>query len=431
MNCIKQKGIHVGLVALLMGIVVLFSAGCKKTTETPEEPVLLGNDPVGIVYDYDYNAYNLITIVDQGWLRENMKAVHYSNGDSIPEITGNSDWVNTTEGARCDYNNDTVNAKDYGHLYNWHAAHDTRNLCPEGFHVPVNGEWNKLIDYLGGWAVAGGKMKEKGTTHWTWPNSGANNSSGFTALPGGSRNNGGVFGDDMGTFAAIWSSSNAPTSGYGYAVGMDNEGGDIANNDEMDETWGLSIRCVQNSGSNPGQFIDNRDGKVYKTIEIGTQTWMAENLNLDTAGSWVYNDDEANAATYGRLYDFATAGKVCPEGWHLPDTVEWNKLLSYLGGYWIASGTMKEAGTDHWNSPNYGATNGSGFAALAAGCRIPNSYPSDYYYLKVFANFWTSSTSKYVPTEGVYEQLENQTIMVWPLTDDKGVGYSVRCVKNN
>jgi uncharacterized protein (TIGR02145 family) len=360
-----------------------------------------------------------------------MKAIHYSNGDSIPHITGNSEWDNTSQSAWCDYNNDTVNEKTYGRLYNWHTAHDARNLCPEGFHVPTNDEYNALISFLGGWTVAAGRMKETGTTHWLYPNSGANNSSGFTALPGGSRNNGGAWGDDMGTYAAFWSSSYAPTSGYGYSVGMDNEGGDIANNDEMDESWGLSIRCIQNSGSNAGNMIDPRDGQTYNTIEIGTQTWMAENLNLDTAGSWVYNDDEANAATYGRLYDFATAGKACPAGWHLADTAEWNRLLSYLGGYWIAGGTLKEAGTGHWDSPNFGAFNGSGFAALAAGCRIPDSYPSDYYYLKVYANFWTASTSKYDPTEGVYQQLDYQSVMVWPLTDDKGTGYSVRCIKNN
>ncbi|MBN3034969.1 MAG: hypothetical protein JW861_05240 [Bacteroidales bacterium] len=415
----------------IITVIILLSAGCKKKTTEPEAPPLLGNDPIGTVYDYDFNAYNLIPIGTQGWLRENMKAIHYSNGDSIPYITGNSEWDNSAHGAWCNYENDTLNAKDYGHLYNWHTAHDVRNLCPEGFHVPTNDEYNALIDFLGGWAVAGGKMKEKATTHWTWPNSGASNSSGFTALPGGSRNNGGYWGDDMGRYCGFWSSGSAPTSAYGYAVGLNNEGGDIANNDEMSQSWGLSLRCIQNSGSNPGQFIDKRDGQVYKTIEIGTQTWMAGNLNIDTAGSWVYNDDAANATTYGRLYDFATAGKACPEGWHLPDTAEWNKLISYLGGYWIAGGTLKEAGTGHWDSPNYGAFNGSGFAALAAGCRVPDSYPSDYYYLKVFALFWTSSLDKYDPSQGVYQQLDFQSIEIWPLSEDKETGYSVRCVKDN
>jgi len=428
MKIFQTIGTRAWSVLLCMSIVIMLAAGCKKKTDTENPPLEVA--PIGVVYDYDYNAYNLITIGDQGWLRENMKAVHYSNGDSIPEITGNSDWYNTTEGARCDYNNDSVNAKEYGHLYNWHAAHDARNLCPEGFHVPTNDEYNGLVNFLGGYLVAAGKMKEAGTTHWQPPNTGATNSSGFTALPGGSRIFNGDFGGDMGTSASFWSSSYAPTSGDGYAVEMDNEGPDIANNFEMEQQRGLSLRCIQNSGSNPGQFVDKRDAKVYKTIEIGTQTWMAENLNFETAGSWAYDDNEANAQTYGRLYDFTTAGKVCPEGWHLPDTVEWDRLISHLGGYWVAGGTLKEAGTVHWDSPNYGAFNGSGFAALAAGTRAPNSYPTDYYYLKVFALFWTASLDKYDTSQGVYQQLDFQSINVWPLSESKDQGYSVRCVKN-
>jgi len=432
MNIIKTTGYHARVIVLSMVcVILLLPAGCKKKTPAPEEPPVLWTDPIGTVYDFDNNAYNLIPIGNQGWLRENMKAVHYSNGDSIPHVSGNSEWDQASDGAWCDYKNDSLNAKDYGHLYNWHAAQDARNLCPEGFHVPTNDEYNALINFLGGWTVAGGKMKETGTTHWTWPNSGASNSSGFTALPGGSRNNGGQWGDDMGTSGAFWSSSNAPTNEYGYGVGLDNEGGDIANNDEMDQSWGLSIRCIENSGSNAGQFIDPRDGQVYKTIGVGTQTWMSENLNFDTAGSWVYNDDIANAAVYGRLYGFNLAKRVCPEGWHLPDTAEWNKLINHLGGYYVAGGTLKEVGTAHWDSPNYGAFNGSGFAALAAGCRVPNSYPSDYYYLKVFANFWTSSVSVYEPTEGVYQQLDYESTEVWPLTDNQEAAYSVRCVKND
>lgn len=92
---------------------------------------------------------------------------------------------------------------------------------------------------------------------------------------------------------------------------------------------------------------------------------------------------------------------------------------------------MKEAGTEHWDSPNVGGNNGSGFTALAAGSRIPNSYPSDYFYLKVFANFWTASTDKYEPTQGVYKQLVYQYSGVTTWADDMGMGNSVRCVKDN
>jgi uncharacterized protein (TIGR02145 family) len=157
---------------------------------------------------------------------------------------------------------------------------------------------------------------------------------------------------------------------------------------------------------------------------------MAENLNINIAGSWVYNDDLALAPTWGRLYNFESAGKACPEGWHLPDTIEWDRMISYLGGYWIAGGTMKEAGTEHWDSPNYGAFNGNGFAARAAGCRVPDSYSTDYYYLNVYANFWTVSEYKYDTAQGAYFQLDYQSTGLIMLSDEKNVGYSVRCIQN-
>jgi uncharacterized protein (TIGR02145 family) len=89
-------------------------------------------------------------------------------------------------GAYCDYNNDSSNAYVYGHLYNWYAASNL-NIAPEGWHVPTIAEWTELIEYLGGSIQAGGKLKEAGFTHWQSPNTGADNETGFTALPSGAR----------------------------------------------------------------------------------------------------------------------------------------------------------------------------------------------------------------------------------------------------
>lgn len=141
---------------------------------------------------------------------------------------------------------------------------------------------------------------------------------------------------------------------------------------------------------NFGSFTDSRDGTQYKTITIGSQTWMAENLNYNAgSGSWAYDNDSSRAAIYGRLYSWSTAREACPQGWRLPSDVEWQTLVDYLGGPTVAGGKMKEAATTHWNSPNTGATNGSGFSALPAGYR----YDGKYYGMGSGASFWSATAS--------------------------------------
>ncbi len=117
-----------------------------------------------------------------------------------------------------------------------------------------------------------------------------------------------------------------------------------------------------------GVFTDARDGKVYKTITIGTQTWMAENLAYKaSSGCWAYKDDTSHIATFGYLYNWFVAKSSCPKGWHLPSDAEWKKLIQYLGGNNVAGAKLKENGTLHWISPNTGANNESGFSALPGG----------------------------------------------------------------
>lgn len=143
----------------------------------------------GKVTDYDGNSYKTVKIGEQVWMAENLKVTHYRNGDLIPNVTDSAEWSNLTIGARCYYDNDyDTYAGTYGALYNWYTVVDSRNLCPTGWHVPSDVEWTTLEKYLGGSSIAGGKMKETGTSHWRIPNTGATNESGFTALPGGNRN---------------------------------------------------------------------------------------------------------------------------------------------------------------------------------------------------------------------------------------------------
>ena len=117
----------------------------------------------------------------------------------------------------------------------------------------------------------------------------------------------------------------------------------------------------------PGTFIDQRDNKRYKIVTIGTQTWMAENLAYKAnSGCWAYNNDLKNVKVYGYLYNWETAKKSNPQGWHLPTDNEWKKLINYLGGENVAVDKMMVTGTSFWEGTNM-ATNSSGFSALPAG----------------------------------------------------------------
>lgn len=182
------------------------------------------------------------SIGTQVWMQKNLELTTYRNGDVIPQVTDPTAWSNLTTGAWCYYNNDSANGVIYGKLYNWYAVTDSRGLAPVGWHVSTDAEWTTLTNYLGGLTIAGGAMKETGTTHWLSPNTGATNSSGFTGLPGGNIHyNGTIYG--IGSYGYWWSSSagittNANTLSYNNSSA--NIG--IVNNYK---TSGFSVRCLK------------------------------------------------------------------------------------------------------------------------------------------------------------------------------------------
>lgn len=167
---------------LILEVMLIASlSGCNKENPT-------GNESNATVKDIDGNQYQTVKIGSQVWMKENLKVTRYRNGDPIPRVTVNSEWVDLATGAYCAcYNDEGTTAFTYGYLYNWYAVDDRRNLAPAGWHVPTDAEWQILMDYLGGEILAGGKLKETGTSHWASPNTGATNESGFTARPGGIR----------------------------------------------------------------------------------------------------------------------------------------------------------------------------------------------------------------------------------------------------
>lgn len=197
---------------------------------------------IGTVTDIDGNIYPTIRIGDQWWMAENLKVTHFSNGDPLDHITDGGIWITLYTGAYCSYDNNDAYVDLYGRLYNAFAAQDERNIAPAGWHVPTNEEWQILVDYLGGEAVAGGKMKEPGTTHWFTPNAGATNESGFSALPGGYCYTNQSYGG-LGIGANWWSSTTYGSFG-GWAWSIENLY-TIISYYHYNPRWGYSIRCVK------------------------------------------------------------------------------------------------------------------------------------------------------------------------------------------
>lgn len=195
------------------------------------------------VYDIDQNSYNYLPIGNQIWIQQNLNVSRYRNGDVIPQVTNPTQWANLTTGAWCYYNNDPATATIYGKLYNWYAVNDSRGLAPQGTHIPGDYEWTTLSNYLGGDAVAGGKLKEIGTTHWLSPNTNGDNTSGFTGLPGGYRTNIGAF-ININNYGYWWSATESNTSSSWYRFLYYNNGNFIRDNG-FSKVYGFSVRLIK------------------------------------------------------------------------------------------------------------------------------------------------------------------------------------------
>ena len=174
-----------------------------------------------------------------------------------------------------------------------------------------------------------------------------------------------------------------------------------------------------------GTFKDPRDGKDYKTVTIGNQVWMAENLAFkpNYGNYWAYDNDPSNVKKYGYLYDWQTARRVCPTGWHLPSDAEWTILTDYLGGESIAGGKMKT--TTGWDALNTAASNGSGFSGLPGGLRGNDGSFDGVGYV----GFWWSST-EYDAGDAWYRPLSYSFGDVYRFYSFKTDGFSVRCLRD-
>ena len=434
----------------------------------PKEAYLNPDISYGEITDArDGQVYKTVKIGNQTWMAENL---NYADSVKTPSLLGHS-WC---------HDNDPKKCKVAGRLYDWAAAIDTEKLyddgdgidcgigaycevpdntqgiCPDGWHLPKSAEWKTLL------AAAGTKNLK---SQWGWLDDEAGTDSvGFSAVAYGYRKESTGLNRDVGEEACFWSATDySEVHAYSYRMSRG------VKSDYKD--YGFSIRCVKNeagviSSSSSiassssvmlaalcktetednceyGTLTDSRDGRTYKTVVIGAQTWMAENLNFETDDSECYDNDASNCEKYGRLYSWGTAmdgagafsenGKgcgnantcletfpvrgICPSGWHLPDKYEWETLFIAARGYTRAGKILKSQ--SGWGDGGNGS-DAVGFSVLfdGLGASVDDSR----------AHFWTSTETSgevayWIGFRGVNDYVTN-------LEFDKDNFVYVRCLKD-
>jgi uncharacterized protein (TIGR02145 family) len=235
----------VGVLAVVLG------SACIPDLHFPQPPA--DPPPLGSATDIDGNTYGTVVIGNQEWMASNLKATSYNDGTSIPITEDAFTWANLRTGSYSWYDDDITNKDVYGALYNWYVIQylqvfgNIDDICPTNFRLPNNGTFEILVGALGGAAVASGALKEAGTSHWAPPNTGAVNQSGFTALPGGNRDDTGSF-VAKGQSGAWWSSDDSDTPDLAVAsfLYLDDTSttysATVASHPYAD---GLAIRCMR------------------------------------------------------------------------------------------------------------------------------------------------------------------------------------------
>jgi uncharacterized protein (TIGR02145 family) len=392
----------------------------------------------GTPVTYDGETYETVVIGTQTWMARNL---NYNASGSL-----------------C-YDNDGNNCNKYGRLYDWETA---MTACPAGWHIPSNEEWNKLIDYVEvqkSCVDCAGKYL-KSTSGW-WDNGNGENAYGFSALPGGGFS-GGSF-NYIGYSSCWWTSASENNSGgigvYNRTIGSSIE---YVYPGIRDKKNLFNVRCLQdhspsgtivpNSSSlSPGSSSSSDAGKGndianYKTVTIGSQTWMAENLNYAVSGSVCYDNQEHNCTTYGRLYDWVTAMAldascyytncyspigtehrgICPSGWHIPDEYEWWRLKNYVetqNSCTDCAGRFLKSTSGWWEDRWDGnGTDAYGFSALPGGSGGSGGFG----YVGGYGSWWSASDYDAISAHSKGMSF-NESISII----NKDALLSVRCVKDH
>ena len=385
----------------------------------------------------DGHVYKTIDVGNYTWFAQNLN-LEYNDG----------------EGNSCP-GSDPDSCAKYGRMYTWAAAMDSvgifstkaqgcgdgvdcavilphRGVCPEGWHIPSNAEWEILLDSAGGASVAAPVLKSQ----MGWRSNGSNTSGtdnlGFSAIPSGT--------DEYGLF---WSSTRKSNI-YGYRLRLFSSADKGASIGDGAKEGAMAVRCVKEKVPRPvsGTFVDERDGQEYPFIRINTQTWMAQNLNYVAGGGSCYGGSDVLCDRYGRLYTWAEAvdepesecGKgyhcslpsgnikgICPDGWHLPTIEEFNMLLDAAGGKSSAGYALKS--TEGWREG--ASSNETGFNALPAGQRNQNEVYTD---TTSAAHFWSATESD--ASNSSYMNIYASSNQGYTGYYYKNMQQSVRCVKN-
>jgi uncharacterized protein (TIGR02145 family) len=292
-------------------------------------------------------------------------------------------WDSAYPGSRV-YNDDEANRPIYGGLYTY-AQIMSPGFCPVGWHVPTLVEWMTLINYVGGLTVAGGSLKESGTSHWQSPNPIVSPVTCFEAVGGGEH---GLLGSGYNwlQIQAYFLTATEQTPGYAHVISMDYNSLVAVDTQVRSLVDFCSLRLIKDTSITP--YFGN--GSLYN--------WYAVNT-----------------------------GKLAPTGWHIPTRAEWDVLDTELGGSYQAGGKLKEIGTSHWLTPNTDATNDYNFTTLPAGIR--SGYNGSFIWRGEITEFigdgaWPGNLNYRLE----YNLAQSSGIWWGSQNEYRRNGYSVRCL---
>jgi uncharacterized protein (TIGR02145 family) len=366
----------------------------------------------------DSKVYPIVHIGHQWWTAKNL--------DIGEMISGSTEMTDNSIIEKYCIDNNPAFCNIYGGLYQWNelmqytVTESAQGICPDGWHIPSDGEWKSLEAALGmpqasidstGYrgTVEGGMLKQEGTGLWFEPNVGATNEVGFNLLPAGGRSPDGTIGYD-GEWTDFWTSTEySENDSFAHWRMIVNSSSKIFRSVAGYKPHGTSARCLKNTPDyyETGEFTDDRNGSVYKTVLIGGQWWMANNLNIGdrinaleqqtnntVIEKYCYYDDDAICDDYGGLYTWDEAMQyttdspqgICPDGWHIPSDNEWKKLEAELGMDGI------EIQSTGWARGTYEGIflqmeGGSGFDAILGGGTNPSG---DFNNMDLFGYYWSS-----------------------------------------
>jgi len=403
----------------------------KLNTTSPSITSETNFNGCGTPITYEGKTYNTVKIGNQCWMKENL--------DVGNMIMGEKSQFNNNFIEKYCYKDKQLNCDKYGGLYQWNEAMQytitagAQGICPLGWHIPTLTEFQTLSATVGN---DGNALKAIG--QGSGAGAGAN-ISGFTVLLAGENDwvNGSF---NFLTQDAFYWSSTVYTTGYTNTLNL-NYQNSIINQTNANIYYGISIRCIKDSNpmsqACPGTPTITYEGKTYNTVQIGTQCWLKENLDIGTRinrslnqtnnsiiEKYCYDDYQDNCDIYGGLFQWDEAMQyvntsgakgICPTGWHIPTIAEFEKLKTNLSDN---GNSLKAIGQGS-------GTNTSGFSVLMGGYRI---YNGSLYDLGDGAYFWSSTEINAAGAQNIYLSGFGGSINMVP--NDKKSGFSVRCVKD-